>query len=60
VLKAPNGTDARGKAAAGSALAQSPTRASAGSARVIRQVSQDHRDALKRLVARSGIVASGF
>jgi hypothetical protein len=52
VLKEPKGSSAQGKSVAASALTQNPTKASAGSERVIKGVSQEHRDALKRLVDR--------
>jgi hypothetical protein len=52
VLKVPKGSSADAKSAAASALAQKPPKVSAGSERVIKDVSHEHRDALKRLVDR--------
>lgn len=52
ILKEPTHSSAKAKSVAASALTQKPTKASAGSERVIKGVSQEHRDALKRLVDR--------
>lgn len=52
VLKEPTHSSTKAKSVAASTLTQKPTKASAGSERVIKGVSQEHRDALKRLVDR--------
>jgi hypothetical protein len=52
VLKEPAKTGQSANAVAGSALTQRSGKASAGSVRVIKDVSTEHRDALKRLVDR--------
>lgn len=52
VLKEPKHSSAKAKSVAASAFTQKPAKASAGSERVIKGVSQEHREALKRLVDR--------
>jgi hypothetical protein len=52
VLKDPKGSSSDAKSRAASALTQMPAKVSAGSERVIKGVSHEHRDALKRLVDR--------
>jgi hypothetical protein len=52
VLKEPKGSSSDVKSRAASALAQAPGKASSGSERVIKDVSLEHREALKRLVNR--------
>jgi hypothetical protein len=52
VLKDPKGSGSDVKSRAASALTQKPAKVSAGSERVIKGVSREHRDALKRLVDR--------
>jgi hypothetical protein len=51
-LKDPKASGSDDKSRAASALTQKPAKVSPGSARVIKGVSQEHRDALKRLVDR--------
>jgi hypothetical protein len=52
VLQEPAKSGQSAKTIAGSALTQRASKASAGSVRVIKDVSTEHRDALKRLVDR--------
>lgn len=52
VLKDPKGSSSDVKSRAASELTQKPAKVSAGSERVIKDVSHEHRDALKRLVDR--------
>jgi hypothetical protein len=52
VSKNPGKSGRPAKAVAGSALSQSPAKATPGAVRVIREVSFEHREALKRLVDR--------
>jgi hypothetical protein len=52
VLKETAKTGQSAKTIAGSVLTKRPGKASAGSVRVIKDVSNEHRDALKRLVDR--------
>ena len=52
VLKDPKGSSSDVKSRAASALTQKPAKVSAGSERVIKGVSREHHDALKRLVDR--------
>ena len=52
VLKDPKGSSSDVKSRAASALSQEPAKVTAGSERVIKGVSNEHRDALKRLVDR--------
>jgi hypothetical protein len=52
VLKDPKGSSSDVKSRAASALMQTPAKVSAGSERVIKDVSVEHREALKRLVNR--------
>jgi hypothetical protein len=52
VLKDPKASSSDVKSRDASALTQKPAKVSAGSERVIKGVSHEHRDALKRLVNR--------
>jgi hypothetical protein len=51
-INEPKGSSSDMKSRAASALTQKPGKVSAGSERVIKDVSHEHRDALKRLVDR--------